>query len=496
MELYKLTIHEARDLLRKKEISSRELTKSILNRIQSTEDNINSFITIDHKNALKQADKYDKLRKSADPLDLPDLAGIPYGLKDNICTKNMRTTCASRIMEHFNPVSEGTVVKKLKGSLAVLIGKLNMDEFAIGSSGETSIFPHTRNPWSTNRVPGGSSGGSATSVAADQLLFSLGSDTGGSIRQPASFNGVVGFKPTFGSVSSFGLIPFATPLDQLGPLCKDVTDCAIVMNTIAGYDAKDRTSEKVKHPDYTSFLIDNISKIRIGYPKKWISKNVNEDVGKSIEKAAEMFEDMGAIVDEIVLPHIEYAIPAYFLISSAEASFNLTGFGGKQMGYEKGLIPELEELTESADINNLGAAAKKRILLGNIALSNENYVTYYLKALKVRSLIKQDFDKLFENYDLIISPTNPDTAFRFGEMNDNMIETYEYDAFTVPVNLAGLPAMSIPCGFDSKSLPIGLQLIGKQFGEGVLFQVAYTFEQNTDYHLKSPILISSSEIVH
>lgn len=450
MELYKLTIHEARDLLRKKEISSRELTKSILNRIQSTEDNINSFITIDHKNALKQADKYDKLRKSADPLDLPDLAGIPYGLKDNICTKNMRTTCASRIMEHFNPVSEGTVVKKLKGSLAVLIGKLNMDEFAIGSSGETSIFPHTRNPWSTNRVPGGSSGGSATSVAADQLLFSLGSDTGGSIRQPASFNGVVGFKPTFGSVSSFGLIPFATPLDQLGPLCKDVTDCA----------------------------------------------NVNEDVGKSIEKAAEMFEDMGAIVDEIVLPHIEYAIPAYFLISSAEASFNLTGFGGKQMGYEKGLIPELEELTESADINNLGAAAKKRILLGNIALSNENYVTYYLKALKVRSLIKQDFDKLFENYDLIISPTNPDTAFRFGEMNDNMIETYEYDAFTVPVNLAGLPAMSIPCGFDSKSLPIGLQLIGKQFGEGVLFQVAYTFEQNTDYHLKSPILISSSEIVH
>jgi aspartyl-tRNA(Asn)/glutamyl-tRNA(Gln) amidotransferase subunit A len=450
MELYKLTIHEARDLLRKKEISSRELTKSILNRIQSTEDNINSFITIDHKNALKQADKYDKLRKSADPLDLPDLAGIPYGLKDNICTKNMRTTCASRIMEHFNPVSEGTVVKKLKGSLAVLIGKLNMDEFAIGSSGETSIFPHTRNPWSTNRVPGGSSGGSATSVAADQLLFSLGSDTGGSIRQPASFNGVVGFKPTFGSVSSFGLIPFATPLDQLGPLCKDVTDCA----------------------------------------------NVNEDVGKSIEKAAEMFEDMGAIVDEIVLPHIEYAIPAYFLISSAEASFNLTGFGGKQMGYEKGLIPELEELTESADINKLGAAAKKRILLGNIALSNENYVTYYLKALKVRSLIKQDFDKLFENYDLIISPTNPDTAFRFGEMNDNMIETYEYDAFTVPVNLAGLPAMSIPCGFDSKSLPIGLQLIGKQFGEGVLFQVAYTFEQNTDYHLKSPILISSSEIVH
>ena len=494
MELYKLTIHEARDLLRKREISSVDLTKSVLNRIQSIEDEVNSFITIDYKNALKQAEKFDRLQKNINPTDLPNLAGIPYGLKDNICTKNMRTTCASKIMEYFNPVYEGTVVKKLKDSHAILIGKLNMDEFAIGSSGETSIFPHTKNPWAPDRVPGGSSAGSAASVAADELLFSLGSDTGGSIRQPASFNGIVGLKPTFGSVSGFGLIPFATSLDQLGPLCKDVTDCAIVMNTIAGYDARDSSSAKFKHPDYTSFLIDNISDMRIGYPKEWISNYVIDDVGKAIEKAARMFESMGAIVEEIFLPHMKYAVPVYYLISSAEASYNLTGFNGIRMGYEKGVIPELDELIESVGMHNLGAAVKKRILLGNIALYNENYEIYYLKALKVRTLIKKDFDQVFENYDIILSPTNPDTAFRFGEMTDNTVKTYEYDVFTVPVNLAGLPALTIPCGFDTKGLPIGLQLIGKQFGEGTLFQAAYTFEQNTDYHLKSPILESSINV--
>lgn len=488
MELYKLTIHEARDLLRKREISSQELTKSVLNRIQSVEDNIHSFITIDYKNTLKQAEKFDRLQKGLNPLKLPDLAGIPYALKDNICTKNMRTTCASRLMEFFNPVYEGTVVKKLKSSRGILIGKLNMDEFAIGSSGETSIFPHTKNPWSADRVPGGSSGGSAASVAADQILFSLGSDTGGSIRQPASFNGIVGLKPTFGSVSGFGLIPFASSLDQLGPLCKDVTDCAIVLNTIAGYDPKDRSSAKVDHPDYTSFLIDNISGIRIGYPKEWISRNIREDVAVAIEKAAQMLESMGAIVEEVFLPHMEYAVPVYFLISSAEVSYNLIGFKGMRMGYKKGVIPELDELTDSLSMDDLGAAVKKRILLGNTALSSENYENYYIKALKVRTLIKEDFDKVFEKYDLIISPTNPDTAFPFGDTLDNIVEVYQYDTFTVPVNLAGLPAMSIPCGFDSNGLPIGLQLIGKYFGEGALFQVAYTFEQNTDYHLKSPIL--------
>jgi aspartyl-tRNA(Asn)/glutamyl-tRNA(Gln) amidotransferase subunit A len=269
LELYKLTIHEARDLLRKKEISSRELTKSILDRIRTTEDQIQSFITIDYKGALKQADRFDRMQRKSDSVTMPDLAGIPYGLKDNICTKGIRTTCASRIMEYFNPIYEGIVVKKLKNAHAVLVGKLNMDEFAIGSSGETSIFPHTRNPWSGDRVPGGSSGGSAASVAADQILFSLGSDTGGSIRQPASFCGIVGLKPTFGAVSGYGLIPFATSLDQIGPLCKDVTDCAIVMNAITGFDSNDRASANVHYPDYTQFLKDGVSGMRIGLPQKW-----------------------------------------------------------------------------------------------------------------------------------------------------------------------------------------------------------------------------------
>ncbi|HHU49767.1 MAG TPA: Asp-tRNA(Asn)/Glu-tRNA(Gln) amidotransferase subunit GatA [Clostridiales bacterium] len=488
MELYKLTIHEARELLRKREISSRELTKSVLERIRATEGEIRSFISIDFNNALKQAERFDKMQKKSELHELPDLAGIPYGLKDNICTRNMRTTCASRIMEYFSPVYEGTVVKKLRDSHAVLIGKLNMDEFAIGSSGETSIFPHTRNPWSADRVPGGSSGGSAASVAADQLLFSLGSDTGGSIRQPSSFCGIVGMKPTFGAVSCFGLVPFATSLDQIGPLCKDVTDCAIVMNAITGFDARDKASAKIKHPDYTTFLIDDVSCMRIGFSQKWMAGNLNEDVRNAIEKAKAMFEDMGAVIEEVSLPHIEYAVPVYFLISSAEASYNLTGVDGIRMGYEKGAIPELDELAEYVGMHELGSAVKKRILLGNIALCSEHYETYYMKALKVRTLIKQDFAQAFEKLDLILSPTNPDTAFRFGEMQDNIVKMYEYDAFTVPVNLAGLPAMSIPCGFDSKGLPIGMQLIGKHFGEEALFRAAYTFEQNTDHHLKSPLL--------
>lgn len=491
MELYKLTIHEARDLLRKKEISSRELTKSILDRIRTTEDQIQSFITIDYKGALKQADRFDRMQRKSDSVTMPDLAGIPYGLKDNICTKGIRTTCASRIMEYFNPIYEGTVVKKLKNAHAVLVGKLNMDEFAIGSSGETSIFPHTRNPWSGDRVPGGSSGGSAASVAADQILFSLGSDTGGSIRQPASFCGIVGLKPTFGAVSGYGLIPFATSLDQIGPLCKDVTDCAIVMNAITGFDSNDRASANVHYPDYTQFLKDGVSGMRIGLPQKWMAGSLKEDVHTAIEKAAKMFESMGANIEEVSLPHIEYAVPVYLLISSAEASYNLTGTKGMQMGYKKGTIPELDELAVETGLLGLGAGVKKRILLGNIGLHSENYDAYYMKALRIRTLIKQDFEQAFEKCDLILSATNPDTAFRFGEMQNNTVGMFEYDAFTVPVNLSGLPAVSIPCGFDANGLPIGMQLIGKHFGEGDLFRAAYTYEQNTDHHIKSPIRMTS-----
>ena len=493
MELYKLTIHEASDLLHRGEISSRELTKSVLERIEATESKLHSFISIHPEAALKQADKADWLRENPNSKELHVLTGIPFALKDNICTRGIRTTCASRLMEQFNPSIDGAVVKKLKNAHAVLIGKLNMDEFAIGSSGESSIFPHTCNPWAADRVPGGSSGGSAASVAADQVLFSLGSDTGGSIRQPASFCGITGMKPSFGAVSGYGLIPFATSLDQLGPMCKDVTDCAIVMNVITGFDPMDRMSAKISHPDYTSYLKQDVSGMRIGLLRGWMEGTISGDVRMAIEKAAKLYQDMGAWIEEITLPHMEYAVSAYLLISSAEASHNLTAGKGMRMGYKEGEICELDELAVGSGLQSLGASVKKRILLGNTGLCNDNYEIYYKEALKLRTLIKEDFDRVFEKCDLILTPTNPDTAFLFGEMEINVIEMYKYDAYTVPVNLAGLPAVSIPCGFDSKGLPIGMQLIGRLYGEGALLQASYAFEQNTDHHIKSPVLITSTD---
>ncbi len=474
-------------MLNKKEISSRELIESVLEWIYVSDVYIHSFISIDEKRALKQADNIDKLRINNSE-KLPELTGIPYGLKDNICTKDFLTTCGSKIIKNFKPSFDGTVVKKLNKAHAVLIGKLNMDEFAIGSTGETSVFQHTRNPWAEDRVPGGSSGASAASVASDQVFFSLGSDTGGSIRQPASFCGVVGLKPTIGCISGYGLIPFATSLDQLGPLCKDVTDCAIVMNAIAGYDPKDRMSAKINHPNYSSFLKDNISGMRIGLPLKWMEGKLEDDVKNAINNAVEIFRKLGASLEEIHLPHAEYFIPTYFLISSAEASYNLTDTKKVYMGYKKGEIPELEDLNTNIRLSGLGSEAKKRILLGNIGLSVENYEKYYMKALKVRTLIIKDFEEIFKNFDLILSPTNPRTAFQSGQSHEKIIEMIENDVFTVPVNLAGLPAISIPCGFDSKGLPIGMQLIGKPFQEGDILRAAYTYEQNMDHHLKSPLL--------
>jgi aspartyl-tRNA(Asn)/glutamyl-tRNA(Gln) amidotransferase subunit A len=490
LELFKLTIHEARDLLRKREISSRELTESVLKRIKETEDSIHSFISWNSKTALKQADKVDKIIvSSSNPSDLPDLTGIPYGLKDNICVRGMRTTCASKAMKYFNPSHDSTVAHRFKTQNAILVGKLNMDEFAIGSTGETSAFTITRNPWGENRVPGGSSGGSAAAVAGDQILFSLGSDTGGSVRQPASFCGVVGLKPTLGVVSSYGLIPFATSLDQIGPLCKDVTDCAIVMNSMAGFDTKDRVTAKRKHPDYTRFLRDGVSDMKIGLPLRWIKKKMDNDVSRSFEAACSLFEKMGGIIIEIFMPNLEYGVPTYYLISSAEASHNLTQSRGARMGYTAGDFPELDDFIGKTDMQELGAMVKKRILLGNIGLYRDNYEEYYLQALKVRTLIRQDFEKAFKQVDWILTPTTPSTAFHFNQSQDNLLDRYEDDALTIPANLAGLPALSIPCGFDSSGMPIGMQLIGKAFDEGMLIQAAYTFEQNTDYHLKSPLSV-------
>ena len=486
LELFKLTIHEARDLLRKREISVKELTKSVLERIRNNEDRIRSFITIDKKDALKKADEIDKLFKSGS--DLPDLAGIPYALKDNICTKGMRTTCASKMMNGFIPDHDAAVVNRLKKSHAILVGKLNMDEFAIGSAGESSIFPYTRNPWSEDRVPGGSSGGSAAAVAADEVLFSLGTDTGGSVRQPASFCGVVGMKPSFGAVSGYGLIPMATSLDQIGTLSKDITDCAIIMNAITGYDPRDKASARVSHPDYTEYLQDNAAGIRIGFPRNQMAGKLRKDIYEAIEEAAKMYEKMGAIVEEVDLPHMEYSVPAYLFISAAEASFNMALNAQSCMGYEKKDMPGLEDLVTKKGLRNLGAAVRKRIILGNFALYDEYYKKYYLKSLKVRTLIKQDFDKAFEKCDLVLCPANGTTAFPFGKMDDSTFSVYEYDTYTIPANLAGLPALSMPCGFDSDGLPIGMQLIGKLFGEGIMLRAAYTYEQNTDHHLKSPLL--------
>jgi len=473
-------------MLRKGEVSVREVTQSVLERIDKTENKIRAFVTIDEKAALKKADETDKLFGSK--TELPDLAGIPFALKDNICTRGMRTSCASRMMESFIPPFNATVADKLLNSHAILVGKLNMDELAIGSSGESSIFHHTRNPWNEERVPGGSSGGSAASVAADQVFFALGSDTGGSIRQPASFCGVVGMKPTFGTVSGYGMIPLAASLDQIGPLAKDVTDCAILMNTIAGYDPKYKSSANIEYPDYTAYLKDNVKGLRIGYPRKRLAAALKSEIYQAVEKAVLLFEEMGAIIEEIELPHIEYSMPVYFMISSAEATLNMTINPQSCMGYSRDDIPELEEFVTKSGIQLLGPTVKKRIILGNFALYDESCREYYTKALKVRTLIMQDFEKAFEKCDIVLTPTNGSTAFHYGKMEEDIVKVYEYDTYTVPANLAGLPALSIPCGFDSKGLPIGLQLTGKHFDEGTLLRAAYTYEQNTDHHIKSPVL--------
>ncbi len=486
MELHKLTIHEARDLLRKREISSKELTESVLNQISRVEQDIKAFITVDDAQALIMADAADKRLSQKETL--PDLIGIPMGLKDNMCTDGLLTSCGSKILEHFAPPYDATVTERIKSASGVIMGKLNMDEFAMGSSTENSAFFHTQNPWDLTCVPGGSSGGSAASVAADEVFYALGSDTGGSIRQPASFCGVVGLKPTYGSVSRYGLVAFASSLDQIGPLTKDVTDCALVMNAIAGHDPKDSTSANVNYPEYTQFLRDDVRGLRIGVPKEYFGEGLHEEVKKWVSLSIKKLEELGAVVEETSLPSSDYALSAYYIISSAEASSNLSKFDGIKYGFRPTEFEDLKDLYLKARSQGFGPEVKRRIMLGTYALSSGYYDAYYLKALKVRSLIKQDFDRAFEKFDLILSPTSPTTAFRFGEKSSDPMEMYLSDIYTVPVNIAGLPAISIPCGYDKQILPIGLQLIAKPFDEGTLFRCAYTFEQNTDYHIKRPSL--------
>jgi aspartyl-tRNA(Asn)/glutamyl-tRNA(Gln) amidotransferase subunit A len=478
MELFKHTAGELHTKLVTKEISAVELTNTVLGRIDAVEKDVQAFITQTRESALAQAQAVDDKIGRGEKISV--LAGIPGALKDNICTKGTKTTCASKILATFVPPYNATVTEKLAAEDAVVVGKANMDEFAMGGSTENSGFFPTHNPWDLSTVPGGSSGGSAAAVAAGQAIWALGSDTGGSIRQPAAYCGVVGLKPTYGRVSRYGLVAYASSLDQIGPITRDVTDSAHVMNVIAGYDAKDSTSINTGVPDYTKSLVNNIKGLKIGLPKEYFVSGMDAEVERAINKAIEQLVALGAEYKEISMPHTEYALSAYYMIAPAEASSNLARYDGVSFGHrvEGNDIVEMYKKTRS---EAFGAEVKRRIMLGTYALSSGYYDAYYLKALKVRTLVKQDFDKAFEQVDVLITPTAPTTAFKLGEKANDPLAMYLQDVCTIPVNLSGVPAISIPCGFAG-GMPIGMQIIGKPLGEETLLRAAYTFEQNNDYH--------------
>nr|WP_276576504.1 Asp-tRNA(Asn)/Glu-tRNA(Gln) amidotransferase subunit GatA [Caldicoprobacter algeriensis] len=474
------------DLISKREISVPELTRYMLDRIESLDSKLECYITVTEKQAMEQAEKVQKMIDEG-TLNSP-LAGIPMGIKDNICTRGIPTTCASKMLSNFVPPYDAHVVKKLYDNGAVLLGKLNMDEFAMGSSTESSHFKKTKNPWDTERVPGGSSGGSAAAVAAGEAIYALGSDTGGSIRQPASFCGCVGLKPTYGLVSRFGLVAYASSFDQIGPLTKTVTDCALVLNAIAGHDPMDLTSSRRQHPDYTKALVNDVKGLKIGLPREFIDDSVQKDIRDAVLNAVKVFSDLGAQCEEISIPIMEYVVPTYYIIALAEASSNLARYDGVKFGYRAANPKDMLDFCMRSRSEGFGTEVKRRILLGTYVLSSGYYDAYYKKALKARTIITREFNKAFEKYDIIIGPVSPTTAYRIGEKINDPVQMYMEDIFTVPVNIAGLPAISIPCGFDSKSLPIGLQIIGKRFDETTVIRAAYTFEQNTDFHKAWPSL--------
>jgi len=486
VDLNKLTLHEVKDLLSKKEVKVDEVVSSCLKRVDEVDNKVESFITVNKDASLAQAtqiqSKLDKGEK------LGTLAGIPAGIKDNMCTEGVRTTCASKMLENFIPPYDATVVKKLKEQDSIILGKLNMDEFAMGGSTENSYLKKTKNPWDLERVPGGSSGGSAAAVASDEVIFALGSDTGGSIRQPASFCGVVGLKPTYGAVSRYGLVAFASSLDQIGPITKDVEDCAIVLNAITGHDKMDSTSANVEYPDYTKALVKDVKGLKIGIPKDFIGEGLNEEVKSSVLTAAKKLESLGAVIEEFSMPINEYAIPAYYIIACAEASSNLARFDGIKYGFRAEKFEDLLDLYKQSRTEGFGDEVKRRIMLGTYALSSGYYDAYYNKALQVRTLIKNGFDEAFKKYDCILGPTAPTTAYKIGEKSDNPLEMYLGDIYTVSVNIAGLPGLVVPCGFDGNKLPIGMQLIGRAFDESTLLRVGYTFEQNSEFSKRKPSL--------
>lgn len=478
MELYKQTIAQLHGQLLDKKISSVELTQSVLERLKKTEPAIQAYLHVTEQQAISAAQRVDD--KIAKGEKIAPLAGIPMSLKDLICTDGIRTTCASKMLENFVPPYDATIVTKLKDNDFVLLGKTNMDEFAMGSSTETSAFQKTYNPWDLSRVPGGSSGGSAASVAAGSAIYSIGSDTGGSIRQPASFNNIVGIKPTYGRVSRYGAIAYASSLDQLGPMTRSVEDAAIVLNAISGYDEKDSTSINQALPDYTKSLVNDIKGLKFGIPKEYFANGLDPKVADTIRKAISKIEEMGGKIVEISLPHTEYAVTTYYIISPAEASSNLARFDGVGYGYRSPNGKSLVEMSTNTRTEGFGEEVRRRILLGTYVLSSGYYDAYYVKAMKVRTLIKQDFKNAFDNVDLVLAPASPTVAYKIGDMVDPL-SAYLLDAYTIPINLAGLPAISVPCGFVD-GMPVGMQLIGKPLAEETLLRAAFAYEQNTDWH--------------
>jgi len=475
MELYEYTVHELMDKLEKKEIKLSDITKAYADRIKDKEKDVNAFVTLQAEEAIK---KSQELEQKVENGELNSkFAGIPIGIKDNLCTKAVKTTCSSKMLENFVAPYDATVVEKLNNEGLISLGKLNMDEFAMGASTEYSALAKTKNPWNLNTVPGGSSGGSAAAVAANLVPWALGSDTGGSIRQPASFCGVVGLKPTYGLVSRYGLVAFASSLDQIGPITKDVKDAAMLLNLIAGHDEKDTTSIEREKVDYLKALKNDVKGLKIGVPKEFFGEGINEEVKEKLTEAIEKYKELGAEIEEFSLNIAEYALATYYIIACAEASSNLGRFDGIRYGYRTENFDSLKDIYKNSRSEGFGPEVKRRIILGTYVLSSGYYDAYYKKAQQVRTLVKQEFDKAFEKYDVLLIPTSPTVAFEIGTRSNNPLEMYLADICTVSVNIAGLPGISVPCGVDKSGMPIGMQLIGNKFQEETILNAAYTYEQ-------------------
>ncbi|MBM2802190.1 MAG: gatA [Deltaproteobacteria bacterium] len=485
MNLAALTLSDASDKLRRREFSSTELTEAVLQRIAATDDRVHAYLTLARDAAMaqaRQADESLKREQTASPL-----LGIPIAVKDNFLTRGIRTTCASKILGDFMPPYDATTVAKLRSAGAVIVGKTNLDEFAMGSSAENSAFFPTRNPWNFERIPGGSSGGSAAAVAADQCIGALGTDTGGSIRQPAACCGVVGLKPTYGRVSRYGIIAFASSMDQVGPMTKDVRDSALLLQGIAGHDPADSTSVRLAVPNFAETLNGSVKGLRLGVPKEYFVSGMQPEVEQAVRNAIDTLANNGATIAEISLPHTEYAVAVYYIVATAEASSNLARYDGMRFGHRA----DAKDLTETYRVSRdegFGAEVKRRIMLGTYVLSAGYYDAYYLKAQRVRTLIRQDFDEAFKRCDAILTPTAPTTAFKIGEKTQDPLQMYLSDIYTISINLAGLPAISLPCGFDGDSMPIGLQIIGNHFDESTVLRTAHAYEQATEWHKKKPKL--------